>query len=420
MILTTPENQYIQFSVTEPSQDIIVGISNSHPTFCNQFFTPNLCLPVRQVYDLAFEMSIPVVVDTPPDDYVFFISVCKDCVPINMTGYRKGFIRWKISNDGTRYVGYVYGWANGINLANYLDAGECFGLCLNYPSYQYLFDTGGGLDYPLTNISISLTFGATTQTLNFIGVVNSVTDILGLLNANPFFHSLGHWQTDLDENIILKTNTSIPIITPNMHIESVEQTYDLPLILDYWTSDALGAITNTACNPLQCFIYTPESCYSTVIKYRCNENAFGFDYNNSDNPDTGGSNELLPFYNQVRLPFFLKNPQILTKKKVYRKSDGNYIKMSARMEKELSGEVEWITEDWHTKLAIALEHDEVWMWNEDTIMWEKVIFDESENYEIDWSNNTRGTNLGIAPASFKVKKMPFNQFNSNCIEDVTP
>lgn len=157
------------------------------------------------------------------------------------------------------------------------------------------------------------------------------------------------------------------------------------------------------CSP--CFRKIEDECDSTVLMYRQNESSMGF-YNNG-NPfyDT--------YFNSIRLPFKLIKPQTLSKKNVYRKSDGNYIKNSAVMSREWQGETDLLSEKYHFKLSVALEHDQIKVTNSNSGLSDQYCMSEVENnYKVDWPEVPGDYPHG--KAEFKLMEMPFYEFNANC------
>lgn len=155
--------------------------------------------------------------------------------------------------------------------------------------------------------------------------------------------------------------------------------------------------TNTIVGCIGCFKKICDPCYTTLIRYRNNENAFGFNYNNQN------------FYNSVRLPIYLKQPQFPTVRNVFTLSNGNKKKLSSRIEKEWIVETDWMPKEWHEKLVIALEHDRVGIINTNSNLTSEVMMESS--YEIEWQDYL---DYPLAKAKFKLKQIPYNNVNSNC------
>lgn len=164
--------------------------------------------------------------------------------------------------------------------------------------------------------------------------------------------------------------------------------------------------TLLGCSP--CFIKVTQTCDTSKIQYRQNETSMGF-YNNGN-----------PFYdiyfNSIRLPFRLHQPQPKTKKNVYRLSNGNYIKNSASKSMEWKGETDMMSEKWHRKFDISLDHDQIKITNTNSGFTNGFFMSESnDNYKIDWQEFL---DYPHAKAEFTLLQMPFNEFNNNC--NLTP
>ena len=155
-----------------------------------------------------------------------------------------------------------------------------------------------------------------------------------------------------------------------------------------------------------CFIRIEDSCYTSLLSYRCDENSFGFYYY----IDEDGENALEGIYNRVRLPFHLTAPQFPTTRKVFVKSDGKRKKLSSRIATEYEANTDYMPKDWHEKLVIALEHDEVLITNIDSGFTEQG-FSQEGPYDIDWQ---KFINYPTAPAKFKLLKTPYYNVNTNC------
>lgn len=154
-----------------------------------------------------------------------------------------------------------------------------------------------------------------------------------------------------------------------------------------------------------CFVRVADTCDTTLIRYINYENAFAFNYSYYG-----------IFANQVRLPFYLRNAQFPSTQKSYQKSDGSFIKLSERIDKEYELETDWMPEVWHEKLKIALAHDAVILYNEnartDLQPLAMPVVNE-EPYEIEWSDDIR---LAEAKGRTRVKRsVPgVGYVNSNC------
>lgn len=166
------------------------------------------------------------------------------------------------------------------------------------------------------------------------------------------------------------------------------------------------------CSP--CFI-REEECYNTVMAYRNNENSYGFFFTSEDF-------QYADYTAKIELPFYLKNPQLLSEESSYQKSDGQYIKLSERIQEQYSLLTDWIPYDWHRKFKIALSCDEV-MVNSPNIRQQAYLIPDPfgglatpiicrESYEIEWDDNVDRL---FAQGSTKViMSEALSLYNSNC------
>lgn len=128
------------------------------------------------------------------------------------------------------------------------------------------------------------------------------------------------------------------------------------------------------------------------LQYRCYENCFGFPFVSGYRADA---------WVQINL----KSPQYSQSDKTYTKSDGSIITLYSQARKEWEGETEYLTEDEHDKIMIALMCDEVY------INGKRVS--KSASYDIDWeSHDTLCDGTKAAKATFKVQENMVSR-NSN-------
>lgn len=166
---------------------------------------------------------------------------------------------------------------------------------------------------------------------------------------------------------------------------------------DYPEFGSPFSYTSAVVGCIGCFVKVADKCFTSRITYWSNEKSMGFEYNGQ-------------FYkNIVRLPFYLKQPQFLSKKNIFTLSNSDQKKLSARLEVEYNAETDYMPKEWHEKLVIALEHDHVFIENTNSNESQKFIHDG--NYDIEWQDFL---NHPTAKAKFKVKKIPYNNFNTNC------
>ena len=132
---------------------------------------------------------------------------------------------------------------------------------------------------------------------------------------------------------------------------------------------------------------------TSLIKYRCNEDSFGFTY--------------CPAFilNSVRLPFHIKNPQFTKEQSVYRQRDGRLRISSATIGKEYQLETDYLNDEMHQSITIALSHDYVFINGE--------LLTNTGDYTIDWQNYLTDNGERTAMAS-TVLSSNVTQRNSNC------
>lgn len=145
-----------------------------------------------------------------------------------------------------------------------------------------------------------------------------------------------------------------------------------------------------------CFVLECDSCYSTLLEYRNNEDAFGFVY------CTG---EFLT--NKLRFPMYLSRPQFTDEEEVYFRSNG-----TARILSSVTRKLyDLITDNmpvWaHEALKLALSHDFTYVISD---QYNGEIRKEGA-YNIEWSEVP---SFRLAPAQTAVNALPYNKKNTMC------
>lgn len=117
----------------------------------------------------------------------------------------------------------------------------------------------------------------------------------------------------------------------------------------------------------------------------------------------------MSFFNRVRVPLQVYRPQFPEKKTVFTKADGTIKTLSVQVQKKYDGETDYLPEQWHEKIAIALAHDIV------NIEGDKYLGQVSKDgdYQITWP--TAPPDYPLAKAAFAVFCTPFDGANSNCM-----
>lgn len=116
----------------------------------------------------------------------------------------------------------------------------------------------------------------------------------------------------------------------------------------------------------------------------------------------------MPFTNRVRLPLQLHSPQFPEERDVFRKANGATQTISVVVRKQYEMEVDWIPENWHQALKIALAHDEI------ILEGERYLggISQDGDYNIEWQDSP--LRYPTAKAAVKVQVTPFDATNSNC------
>lgn len=185
------------------------------------------------------------------------------------------------------------------------------------------------------------------------------------------------------------------------------------MIYELWTqsTDTDNIISSTFLGCSNCFIRVNERCYYSNVEYDNEDNFYDFYYNKE------GTDLVNP--NRVLLPLYLHSPQLPSEESSYRKSDGNYIKLSERIEEVVSLETDMMPMDWHRKLKVALSHDTLKIFNPNYV--QTVSPDGSaysdfvckEAYEIEHPDPT--LTVHAKGKTTLTVSAPLSLVNSNCV-----
>lgn len=102
------------------------------------------------------------------------------------------------------------------------------------------------------------------------------------------------------------------------------------------------------------------------VTYMCEGGEFGFAYT---------STKVL---NRVRLPILLKNPQYPQEDSIYKKFSGRRVVLGATIDKEWQLETDYLSDELHSKLLVALSHDGLWI--------DGKVYTKAGDYSIDWGS----------------------------------
>jgi hypothetical protein len=160
----------------------------------------------------------------------------------------------------------------------------------------------------------------------------------------------------------------------------------------------VGSVGNTAIALFSNdFVRVCDTEYTSVLKYRCNENSYQFNYCEDEQ-----------FFNSVRLPLHLLKPQYEDDEVLNNLSNGETDILKSVTRQTFEGGTDWLNKYMHERIKIALSHDVVNIAGEEY----SGGIRKNGNYEIEWQDVKR---LRDAPASFKVYTTPYLVRNSNCV-----
>jgi hypothetical protein len=152
-----------------------------------------------------------------------------------------------------------------------------------------------------------------------------------------------------------------------------------------------------------CFIKTSDTCYTSIIQYGNNSNAFGFYFS------TPAANWL----EKVRLPLYLHSPVNVDDEKSYQKSDGSTKKLSHRIWKDYKFKMDYLDEATIEKFNIATACDTVTITNP-YLNVNALDFVRTEKVEIEYNQEDNPYfNLGISKGTLRLA-IPRAYVNSNC------
>lgn len=115
----------------------------------------------------------------------------------------------------------------------------------------------------------------------------------------------------------------------------------------------------------------------------------------------------MPYRNRIRLPLYLKTPQFPTEANRFRLSNGDSKTLSVTIRKEYNLVTDYLSEQLHQRLVIALNHDDV------SIEGDRYVGGVSVNgeYEITYPDFL---DYPLGQAAVKIQVTPFDFTNDNC------
>lgn len=376
--IATPGNSFVQLS--SPFVIPVAGACDGY------IINMDFCLPAYRSSDIDFELLMTGMEDLPGSgEYV--LKLVSDCTSADVITIIKNdastteifaTIVWEFNEDESVAIGHLT--IPVFDFDNFLEDYECFRIALFAVApdlYQWNGITAPGL------CDITLTINGSPQEIGQFSV-QAMDDIVAALETLGL-DDFSVVDADSISTINASGNTYADLVL-NPVAAGATQTI---------TPDVTEDTDDTVVKCSTCFQLIPNTCFTAVIKYRGNEDSFGFLYEQET-----------AFYNKIRLPILLNSPQPIVEETVFRLSDGSLKQLSARFQKEYEGSTDYLSEDWHFKLSIALKHDLVYL--------DDVQYLQEGKYEIGWLNKP-GTNVSGSPAKFKVRQTPYFQLNSNCV-----
>lgn len=157
----------------------------------------------------------------------------------------------------------------------------------------------------------------------------------------------------------------------------------------------LAVQVGDALYPSACLKRICDPCHTALLEYYCEENAYGFQYCDTD------------ILNRARVPVKLSKSQITDEESIYTRSDGSIKVLSSASKKEYELTTGFLTIRTHEGIKMALSHDFVWI---KSPRYEGEIR-KSGSYEIEWPDDPE---YPVATAKTKAMVTPYDARNSNC------
>jgi hypothetical protein len=209
----------------------------------------------------------------------------------------------------------------------------------------------------------------------------------------------------------IQANTLLNYSTMNKHFDRYR--IGLMAVLLYWPHGLATYDTHVDCEscfkmaaditiatqqiiaPTNTFYRSCDTCFSSVLEYTCDENAYGFNYCEADMP------------NRVRLPLVVTKPQFQDEESIYTRSDGSIKILKSVTKEEFEGKVDYLNKDFHERIKVALSHDNVSMESDHYTGGLR----KQGGYEIEWIDFMMHAD---ATAKFKALATPYLVRNNNC------
>ena len=243
---------------------------------------------------------------------------------------------------------------------------------------------------------------------------SSTTITTAMTSSTPLLFGNHYYSTGTDDYryVDYHVHFDLPVATLDECGVAPGDCFKLLLIYYLVVTDPFHDNAETTLGPFggtytNCFMRSTgaDTCYSSVIKYWNNSDAFDFDY-------AWGHT----FASKVELPMYLRDPKMENEQKVYTRSDGFLVKLYERKEETYMLETDLMPYTWHKNLDIALSHDTVTISNANASSFDPLNtatqFVKKENYEIEY-NKSPLSSLGKGMCKLS-NAQAIHLINNNC------
>lgn len=153
----------------------------------------------------------------------------------------------------------------------------------------------------------------------------------------------------------------------------------------------IKTVSDTLISGSNALMYVCDTEYTSVIEYDLFDPAFGWD---------------CPLgVNRVRLPVYLDKPQFIKEQEIYKRRNGTSKVLFSEIGKQYELNVDYMSEEMHEKLIVALSCDNV------TIDGKRIR--STEDYSVNWDSTRRESCGRTAPAKARVTE-DLTRTNGNC------
>lgn len=356
------------------------------------------CLPIQFLDDIKFQLITDFAETVAPSAQNFIVAFpCQDNADNAANVYTDVFTGAKdVAGIGRDATGVISGFVGAFSFTTTTPLGASIG---DYVFISSTSVTGGTEIRGFSKIIFES--GGTWFTDRYIAATPTALNVKAQLMPDGFIlgtdsqllpNNSEFSGTNYAWNINSATSTSI--------IYEAGDCFSLcvwKLQVDNSTSPA-AFVSGAYLGSTNCFTLVSSNCYTTKLEYGCNEDAFGF-YGQG-------------FFNSIRLPLYLSRANYESDEKGYQKSDGTFVKLAERVNKTFELRTDWMPEQWHDRLRVALSCDTIQVTNENENLTQVAIYKKDE-YEVDWDSEV---DFPLAKGKAKVFKGLFRKsVNSNCV-----